>query len=201
MELILDIGSGMSIPDLYTGKKIIDSVAARDKHKHKIIFKTQLFKDIPPNKPLSFEMFHFLFDYASESGYKLTASVFDEESLAFLLTFPIPFVKIAAPPQYRYLVGKVPREITVYASNYSGRDGNLRSLACIPKYPATLEEYMQIPWIAYYDGVSDHTVGWELMALLQPDILEKHYCLEHTEGNPDAGEFAITPSELKEVIG
>lgn len=203
MELILDLGSGCSIPDFATGKRIIDSVAAVDTKKHDIIFKAQLFKDIPPNKPLDRMIFSRLKDYAEEAGYNMTASVFDKPSLDFLLVLHPVFVKIAAPPEYRWLIGKVPRDIPVYASNYSN-GLNTYSFACISKYPAAVEDYLAIPWINHYDGISDHTVGWELWDLLSPQMgkWEKHYTLEHLphEVNPDAGPFAVTAEELKEIL-
>jgi len=43
MQLILDIGSGKSLPDFRTGRRLIDEVAKRDSKKYQIVFKTQLF--------------------------------------------------------------------------------------------------------------------------------------------------------------
>lgn len=200
MQLILDIGSGKSLPDVETAIRVIDSVAAVDTHKHQIIFKTQLFNDIPPNVPLKHEVFEAAYLYAQRKGYKLTSSVFDPESLEYLLPNPVPFIKIAAPPEYRYLIGRIPREIPVYASNYFGDGCNIKTLACISKYPATIDEYCAIPWITYYAGISDHTVGWDLYTLMQPQILEKHFCFERNPDNPDAGPFACTPVELEELM-
>lgn len=199
-KIILDIGSGRSLPDVDTVERVIDSVASIDTHKHEIIFKTQLFNDIPPNIPLKHEVFEAAYIYAHRKGYKLTSSVFDMESLEYLLPNPVPFIKIAASPQYRYLIGRIPREIPVYASNYSGHESNIYTLACISKYPATLDDYCAIPWLKYFDGISDHTGGWNLYTLMQPKIFEKHFCLEHSPHNPDAGTFACTPKDLEEIL-
>jgi sialic acid synthase SpsE len=57
-----------------------------------------------------------------------------------------------------------------------------------------------IPNLNHYQAMSDHTVGLELWNKYHPTVWEKHVCLEHNDTNPDAGAFAITPEELKEVL-
>lgn len=203
-QIILDIGSGKSLPDWDTARKVIDAVAEIDTDKHEVVFKTQLFESAPPNEPLSHSLFCIIYNYAKERGYKCTSSVFDKPSLDFLLQFDIPFVKIACRPDLYWLIGEVPRRVPVYMSR--SPIANFRHnvdyykvncvLYCVPEYPAKLENYP--PLVKY--GYSDHTVGLELWNKYSPDIWEKHIVLTRDAGNPDSGSFALTPIDLKEIL-
>ena len=72
---------------------------------------------------------------------------------------------------------------------------------CIPKYPADISDYEKMfdtKWLG--EAISDHTVGWDLYNKYKPEILEKHFVLDRREDNPDAGVFAVTAEELKEIM-
>lgn len=208
MELILDIGSGNTLPDFKTGRRLIDEVVKRDTKKHRIVFKTQLFKSAPPNKPLEWDAFDKLFHYAKEQGYDLTSSVFDLGSLSFLLSYGPVFVKIACRPDLYHLIGEVPRKVPVYVSMKCGEYGTLPGydwenttvLDCVSKYPAEIDDYLAGD-LAF---VSDHTRGWALLHSAQredtPVIWEKHLCLERSPDNPDSGPFAVTPEDLEGIV-
>lgn len=206
--IILDFGSGNTIRDYSIAADMVDRVADIDGHKHEVIIKTQLWsKDHPQgdNAWLNWVTFECLYSYAKARGYKVTSSVFDFNALTFLLTFDIPFVKLANRPDTWPLLGDVPRRIPVYISNYLydcgfNESGIVKSMACVSKYPATLREYEMIPNLNHYQAISDHTAGLELWDKYHPTIWEKHFVLEHNDTNPDAGAFAITPEELKEVL-
>lgn len=207
-EIILDVGSGNSIPNTSTAKHIIDVIADIDGHKHKVIIKAQLWDQENPqgsNKWLGWWTFAHLYQYGKDRGYRVTSSVFDEMSLNFLLTFDVPFIKLANRPQIWPLLGDIPRRIPVYISNYPEDcgfrgSGLVTSLACVSKYPATLVEYESIPYLNKFFGISDHTIGLELYNKYRPSILEKHFCLERSPDNPDSGLFALTPEELGGLI-
>jgi hypothetical protein len=206
MKLILDIGSGNTLTSSHVAKELIDAVIERDTKKHEIIFKTQLFVSAPPNKPLSRHIFWDAWDYAKSKGYKLTSSIFDIDSLQYLMRFnipewPLPFIKIACRPDLYWLIGEIPRKIPVYVSYEAGKRATVYemwgahvSMLCVPKYPALYEEYQSAK------AISDHTIGWQLYKDYQPEILEKHVCLDHTQENPDAGPFAVTPEELEGIL-
>lgn len=206
MRLILDVGSGASLPDAATARRFVDEVAKRDGHKHEIVFKAQLFESAPPNKPLYHTVFADLYWYAESNGYKCTASVFDESSLSFLLEFDIPFVKLACRPDLYWLAGEVPRKVPVYAS-YDRREGYpdtsllaVSWMACVREYPALPKEY---GFKVFPTAVSDHTVGWDMFrewdAKIPKQAWEKHLKLPDTTG-PDAGPWSVTPTELEEII-
>ena len=157
---------------------------------------------------LDWGLFEEAVEYGRHLGYRVTASVFDKESVEFLLGFDPPFVKIANRPYLRHLAKYVPRGIPIVYS----RDGALndifevpegRFMVCVPRYPATIEDYEGLFGLknATYlkEGISDHTIGLDLWRKHKPHIYEKHFRLESSTG-PDAGPWAATPNELKEVF-
>jgi len=196
---ILDMSSGnLCNNSTVIIEKMINAVAEID-HKRIIILKWQLFKEAGNNIPLDREIFRYAYEYAKDLGFKTTASVFDIDSLNFLLQFDISFVKIANRPDLYWLIGKVPREIPVIVSGqkvYYNSDG----LCCISKYPATMEEYEQnFMENDLRSGISDHTCSWELFRKYHPENYECHFCLSHDPQNPDGGMFARLPSDIKEI--
>lgn len=212
MRLVLDVGSGASLPDDATARRFVDEVKKRDTGKHKIVFKAQLFREAPPNIPLDWNVWLALHAYGGIAGYEVTASVFDMDCLGFLLGYVIPFVKIACRPDLYWLADEVPRRVPVWVSWDCRGDDRAYSealdvgadlfLACVPKYPAAVSDFGLGKWRA----VSDHTVGWDLyqhMQEYQPEIdieaWEKHFRLPDTTG-PDAGPWAVTPDQLAEII-
>jgi len=132
--------------------------------------------------------------------------VFDIGSLNFLLSYHPVFVKIACRPDLYCLIGEVPRKIPVYVSVPANENvdvphyyymSGISALWCVRKYHADIEDYDGC-WIT--DGISDHTVGWDLMRKYNPEILEKHIVLERDPDNPDSGPFAILPEDLEGII-
>lgn len=200
-QIILDMGSGNTcLNNKIEIMDMIDAVVRADTKKHDVIFKWQLFKTAPPNAPLDWWAFEYAYLYAQSYGYKTTSSVFDRESLGYLLAFDIPFVKIANRADlYQLAIGL---DCPVYVS-YPGSHVQLRGcqmLACVSNYPATIVEYEDRFTGAELDCVSDHTVGWELFKKFNCSIIEKHFVHRREAGNPDAGPFAVTPDQLAEVL-
>jgi len=144
------------------------------------------------------------YHYAKDKGYKTTSSVFDKQSLDFLLKYDIPFVKIPCKRPGRdvsLLIREIPRKYDVIKSidncwNYEETETNL---LCVSKYPATIKEYDDLR-PSWYEGISDHTIGWELYNKYKPRIYECHYVLEHDENNPDGGAWARTPESLALIL-
>ena len=230
MEIILDVGSGNSNPDIKTAKKIIDSIANVDK-KRVCILKYQIWAEDNPqgkNKRLTHEIFEFAYKHATQKGFKVTASVFDLKSLDYILNreklsngdkrlysynFCVPFIKIANRRDLYWLIEKTPRTMPVYVSYDSlGYLPPLSEIdkrfACISKYPALSGDYFYSfekrgcnnDWMPDY--ISDHTVGLDFMKTMMLHGVkswEKHFKLDDSTG-PDAGAFAITPKELKEIL-
>jgi sialic acid synthase SpsE len=224
-QIILDFGSGGTCKNyILTVRRMIDELKAVDTGKHTITIKWQLFKDAPPNIPLQLDVFDYAYNYANENGYQTTASVFDMDSLRFLLTYDIPFVKIANRPDLYWLAGEVPRKIPVYVSfgnkfDFIDNDCPLHTkvgksvverICCISSYPATIEQYeseynypgvfVDAPVLSHlWRGISDHTTDFTLYHKYKPEIYECHYKLDDSAG-PDAGEFSRTAAQLSEIL-
>ena len=217
--IILDFGSGNTCKnDLSYVKRMIDELKAVDTGKHEIVIKWQLFTKAGDNTPLRPMAFEYAYRYAAKLGYQTTASVFDVESMAYLLQYDIPFVKIANRPDLYWLAGEVPRKIPVYVSTGHMKKikGNIfdkilelhatELLVCVSKYPATLKDYEDaFTWETYSEeghalvNISDHTTDFTLYHKYKPEIYECHYKLEDSTGL-DAGDFARTPEQLAEVL-
>jgi len=207
-EIILDLGSGNTCRnDKKTVETMIRQIAEVDTGRHEIVLKWQLFEKAEPNVPLDKQIFEYAYTLAQHLGYKTTASVFDYKSMHHLMKYDVPFVKIANNPQYYHLIDKIAQmqlDIPVYVSiptnDVSFFYLNITYLACISKYPATIQDYAEkFPQLALRH-VSDHTVGWDLYNTHKPKIIEKHFVHKRLEGNPDAGMFAVTQKELAEIL-
>jgi len=205
--IILDFGSGNTCKnDIKYVERMIDELKAVDTGKHEIIIKWQLFTHAPPNERLGLVVFEHAYNYAAEKGYKTTASVFDKRSLWFLLSFDVPFVKIANRPDLYWLAGEVPRRIPVYVSGnadfyaeFKWQNGDI-PLACISDYPATaLQYYDQFGAMLSRGHISDHTTCFQLWHEWQPTTIEWHYKLADSTGL-DAGDFARTPAQLEGIL-
>jgi sialic acid synthase SpsE len=213
-QIILDFGSGNSCRnDTKYIKRMYDELKAVDTGKHSIVCKWQLFEKAGENKPLLPECFECAYEYGTKLGYKVTSSVFDKNSLDFLLRFDIPFVKIANNRNLDWLIEEVPRRIPVYVSVGPGQIDNERDdglavisymnadkiLCCVSKYPAYDSNYRLFAGIRLRRGISDHTIDFNLWNQFRPEIVEWHYKLSDSTGL-DAGPFARTPEALVEVL-
>jgi sialic acid synthase SpsE len=210
--IILDFGSGNTCRNSEEyGKKMIDSLAEVDS-KRQCVIKWQLFREAGENQSLDVRLFHTYYYHARQLGFRTTASVFDKFSVEYLLEFEIPFIKMANTPiiHERKLMELIPRGVMVLSS-YSDPASipsqvwdygttKDRMMACVSKYPATIEEYetkFSPPELTR--GISDHTTTLELVRKYRPYYYECHYKLEDSTGL-DAGEFARTPDQIKELL-
>jgi sialic acid synthase SpsE len=174
-KIILDISANTHKNNWPYLKKMLDELKKIDTGKHEVIIKHQLFTKVGENIPLDHEIFKKAYNYAAELGYKTTSSVFDLESLGFLLQFDVPMIKIANNRSLDWIVGEIPRKIPVYVSvkqdeahyddnicyldGYGMIDQNMTVLGCVSKYPAKVEDYYGL--VFEHAGISDHTVNWD----------------------------------------
>lgn len=209
-RIILDFGSGNTCKnDFNYVKRMIGELRAIDTGKHEVIIKWQLFKKAGDNIPLNEVIFIKAYNYAKTKGYKTTSSVFDKESLDFLLQFDIPFIKIANIRETDYLMDYIPRKIPIVISqdadqlfNPQRYQENITKLLCVRKYPATMNDYEENNNLLYLMdniGISDHTAHYGLWYKYSPQIIEWHYGLEDSTGL-DAGIFMRTPKQLAEIL-
>jgi len=205
-EIILDISPNTHKNSIKYLKQMIDEVAKIDSKKHEVIFKHQLFLKAPPNLPLDRLVFSKAYEYAKSKGYKTTASVFDLDSLNFLMQYSVPFIKISCNPKYYWLMEEIPRKYKVYCSvnnwDYTSTMMYAIRMACVPEYPAKKEKYKEIFGdMPLCGAISDHTVGFDLWHEYKPEIYECHYVLHKNKAdNPDSGDFAVTPDELRQIL-
>ena len=203
-RIILDFGSANTHKNNWDYlKRMHDELKGVDSGHHEVIIKHQLFRQAGDNIPLERKIFEAAYIYAEQLGYKTTSSVFDKESLDFLLQFDVPFVKIANRRELDWLIGEVPRKVPVYVSRNTGRpfvtDDNIYQLACISKYPCEAKDYLYIWAKGELRYISDHTTDFKLWYDCQPQIIEWHYGLLDSTGL-DAGPFMRTPEMLAEIL-
>lgn len=203
-EIILDFGSGNTCKNSKDYiKRMIDELKEVDTRKHDVVIKWQLFESAGANIPLTRDSFIFAYEYALKHGYKTTASVFDIKSLEFLMRYEVPFIKIANNEDLYYLADYIPTTIPVYVS-YKHKNNQLSGasvdLACVSQYPAMMSDYEEkFDKEELENAISDHTTSFELFNKYNPKIVEWHYKLDDSDGL-DAGTFAKTPNDLREVL-
>lgn len=206
--IILDFGSGNTCKnDTAYIRRMIDSLADVTPRRD-IVIKWQLFTEAGENVPLNHHCFEFAYKYAQSKGFKTTASVFDKASLDYLLTFDVPFVKLANNVNTWHLSGSIPRKIMILksvASDYYTdtdqlwEDPNLFNLCCVSDYPADITKYSEFNQVHLSNGISDHSTSFKLYQEHQPLFYECHYKLDDSTGL-DSGDFARTPEQLKEIL-
>lgn len=217
--IIADCGSGNSCKnDVNIARQMVFELAQL--RIPGLVIKWQLFKQAGDNVPLGREVFDAAYHYAMTNfGIETTASVFDKDSIDFLLTYRIPFVKIANNKNSKSLINNVPINIMNGSATpiiISTEDENYKCIRkfetentetiiptniiyCISKYPATMKEYELKFGESLREGISDHTTNFDLFNKYQPKVYEFHFKLEDTIGL-DAGEFARTPKQIKEWL-
>jgi sialic acid synthase SpsE len=207
-QVILDFSSGNTCRnDLTYIKRMIDELKAVDTGKHEVIIKWQLFEKAGDNIPLTKQSFDYAYEYAREWGYQTTASVFDEESLDYLMSYNPCFIKIANNRKLDKLIGLIPRRFPVYVSVGSWTErsslhqySDITAMFCVSNYPADLYDYeSRFSSFGLRTAVSDHTVGLELFKKYKPEVWECHYKLDDSTGL-DAGLFSKTPHELASIL-
>lgn len=208
VNIILDLGSGNTCKNDYGEvRKMLNAIHDIDTGKHKITIKWQLWEKPQGNNiKLDRSIFDWAYGYAQGLGYKTTASVFDKESLDYLLTHDVPFVKIACNKELYSLAGEVPRKYIVLVSTQDNYPALTHGLYCVPKYPAPLEDYKKVfgshknhGW----NGISDHTPSLELFKRVEIDTLvwyEMHYALKGQTGLDVESGVCKTPGMLAEIL-
>jgi sialic acid synthase SpsE len=198
--IILDLGSGNTCRnDVDYARKMVKAVA--DLGIKDAVIKWQLFISAGANTPLSRKVFDDAFGYATSLGIKTTASVFDEDSLYFLLRYPVPFVKIANCPASKSTIPFIMGDIKAIISTdnpkikYSEDQDHTTTIYTVSKYPAEVEDY-DVFGDKLKNGISDHTDNFDLYHKHKPKIYECHFKLDDSTGL-DAGAFARTPTQVR----
>jgi len=75
-------------------------------------------------------------------------------------------------------------------------------LYCVSKYPASFDDFDLEIAASGFDGISDHSLGWEIAfaaVARGARIVEKHLTIDHTNGSADA-DFSIGPVEFEMMV-
>ena len=212
--IILDFGSGETCKNDYDYvKRMIDELAAVDTRKERVVIKWQLFKDIDyqGRKLIELEprVFDYAYNYALDHNYETTASVFDYGSLQFLAEgYEVPFIKIANRTDMYSLIKEIHKygilpvvsvpDVNTFSA-MRAEYGGIKVLCCVSEYPAACRDYEKTFGGYLEMGISDHTTDWKLWRNYLPAWYEVHYRLKDSTG-PDAGPFARTPEQLREIL-
>ena len=205
--IILDFGNGsVCLNDRDNIKTMIDRLADVDIDR-KIVIKWQLFLNIPPKLSLRRDLFDFAYKYAADLGFMTTASVFDLDSLDFLLRYHVPFVKLANQPQMWRYTDDVPRSVDLYVSVGSERDFKWMwykkptgVMACVSEYPATIDDYYETFGEKILKaGISDHTDNISLYKAYRPRLYEKHYTVPEIPTDK-VRKYCADPYQVKKLL-
>ena len=170
-------------------------------HKNEIVIKWQLFTEIGDLLPLDHNVFEWAYQYAEMHDFKTTASVFDNESLDYLLHFKVPFIKLACRDYLFKYLRKIERHdvtaiISIREPQQKAIVGQARYLCCVPEYPAKAKMYESIFGGSLSVGISDHTSDFMLYKKYEPLFYESHFKLPDSEG-ADNGPWSKTPEQWR----
>lgn len=200
--IIFDLGSGNSCQNVVDKAREMVLNLAQCKIPGAVA-KWQLFEKAGSNLPLDKLVFDAAYYYAATVGINTTASVFDKESLDFLLDNYHPaFVKLANNPASHALLKYIPEHKRVIIStdkpDFKTDRDNTDVIYTVSKYPAEVKDYDKFS-DKLKKGMSDHTTNFDLFWKYQPKIYEVHFKLEGSRGL-DAGPFARTPKQIEGLL-
>lgn len=174
---------------------------------------------------LSYSDFEKINDYCKKIGVQFLSTPDEEESLEFLCTMNLPFVKIGSGEvtniPYLRVIGSKHQKVVIStgmstladvekAYNMLMESGakEVAMLHCTTNYPCPYEEVnlraMQTMKAAFkcQVGYSDHTMGIEVpiaAVAMGAEIIEKHFTLDKNMEGPDH-KASLDPHELKQMV-
>jgi len=201
--IILDLGNGSVCKNRKDYiKETIDAIADIDVERE-CILKWQLFIGMDGKRAMRRELFEWAYQYAAELDFKTTASFFDYDSYMFLLSYQVPFIKVANQAFLRRGLDATFQECLISVPNnilfemYAMK--NFQVMCCVSKYPAKNDDYGIFKDGYLRVGISDHTDNIELFRRYRPKIYEKHFCLDHVT-QPEPRVYCLRPEGLKELL-
>lgn len=154
------------------------------------------------------ELYREISIYAKEQGLDIGASVFDDDSLDFLLGTHPSFVKFAYSQKNQeqriWEVLKMGVETIVSCDVMSDKRTPIPCLRlfCIPQYPV----YFQVCFdelFPRFDGFSDHTLGFEQTmnaVSAGAKVIEKHMRIDPYDFTTPDSQFALAPAEFSAMV-
>lgn len=174
---------------------------------------------------LSYDHFRYIKDYCKKIGIDFLSTPDEEESLEFLVSLGLPFIKVGSGEvtniPYLRKIGscKKPVILSTGMSNIAqvalaydtllqaGADG-VSLLHCTTNYPCPYNEVNLNAMITLREafkckvGYSDHTMGTEVpvaAVAMGAEIIEKHFTLDKNTEGPDH-KASLEPAELKQMV-
>ena len=174
---------------------------------------------------LSYDHFRYIQDYCKKIGIDFLSTPDEEESLAFLVSLGLPFIKVGSGevtnmPYLRKIAscGKpvilstgmstLAQVAIAYDTLLKAGAPKVSLLHCTTNYPCPYDEVnlraMQTLKDAFkcQVGYSDHTMGTEIpvaAVAMGAEIIERHFTLDRTMEGPDH-KASLEPAELKLMV-
>ena len=181
--------------------------------------------DMLKNLELSYDHFRCIQDYCKKIGIDFLSTPDEEESLDFLESLGLPFIKVGSGevtniPYLRKIGSKgkpviLSTGMSTLAQVATAHDTLLKAganevslLHCTTNYPCPMNEVNLRAMITLRNafkcrvGYSDHTMGTEIpvaAAALGAEIIEKHFTLDRAMDGPDH-KASLEPAELKLMV-
>lgn len=174
---------------------------------------------------LSYGQFKDIQSYCHKIGIEFLSTPDEEESLAFLMTLNLPFIKVGSGEMtnipYLRKIGSYQKNVILstgmstlaqvavaYDTLIQSGTPQVTLLHCTTNYPCPKPEVnlraMQTLKDAFkcHVGYSDHTMGMEIpiaAVAMGAEVIEKHFTLDKTMEGPDH-QASLEPGELTAMV-
>lgn len=181
--------------------------------------------DMLKNLELNYDHFRCIQDYCKKIGIDFLSTPDEEESLQFLVSLGLPFIKVGSGEvtniPYLRKIGACKKPVilstgmstlaqvaTAYDTLLKAGATEVSLLHCTTNYPCPMDEVNLQAMVTLRSafkckvGYSDHTMGTEIpvaAAALGAEIIEKHFTLDRTMDGPDH-KASLEPAELKLMV-
>lgn len=181
--------------------------------------------DMLKNLELSYDHFRTIQNYCKKIGIDFLSTPDEEESLEFLVSLGLPFIKVGSGevtniPYLRKIgackmpvilstgMSNIGQVATAYDTLLQAGAKQVSLLHCTTNYPCPMDEVNLKAMLTLRDafkchiGYSDHTMGTEVpvaAVALGAEIIEKHFTLDRTMEGPDH-KASLEPAELKLMV-
>lgn len=225
IDVAADAGADAIKFQVFVTEKVVDSAAPKARYQAENIGAEGSQFDMIKHLELGFPAFRRLAGHARQRGILFFATPFDLESLDFLVSLPVPLLKIPSGEIDNLILLRsaaasgLPLIVSTGMSTLADVDLAVRAargagctdlalLHCTSNYPAAVESVnlramdamaaaFQVPV-----GYSDHTLGFDIALAARARgaaILEKHFTLNRSMPGPDH-RASLEPAELAEMV-
>lgn len=206
-------------------EKIVTRTAAKAAYQEENTGSEQNQYEMLKELELSYPKFEKINEYCHKIGIQFLSTPDEEESLDFLCTMNLPFIKIGSGEvtniPYLRIIGSKHQKVIIstgmstladvekaYNTLMDSGAKEVALLHCTTNYPCPYNEVnlqaMQTLKYAFkcQVGYSDHTMGIEVpiaAVAMGAEIIEKHFTLDKNMDGPDH-KASLEPQELKQMV-